>query len=254
MANTAYFDQYGRCLPAHLTEKVYEKSRRYFSVVQPKLNYTEIYQRFEQVFDIANDLSLQEFESRAEAILKSLSDTGITEGVGVPIILPKADYSDIGQALDDIYLHAVQLSFNTKFPGYSFDNHSPSTLEGQFSVAPGSRHDTLIDTMKEGVVVAYFFPSLLEYSVPAAIEQISHLPKHFLLAGGFDTAAAFIGCPDLLLREEGYPPLLWLSGLETATQGVGYHFEAYGYDLTFNRRAHLGSVAEYWASSLVVLG
>lgn len=254
MVKTAYFDQYGRCIPEALMAKVYEQSRRYFSVVQPKINYAETYQRFDRVFDIANDLSLQEFERRAEAILNVLSDTGITQSVGVPIILPKADYSDIGQAIDDIYLKAVQQSFNAMFPDYSFVNHNSSSLAGQFSIASGSRHDKLIDAMKEGVVVAYFFPCLLEYSVPAAIEQISHLPEQFLLAGGFDTAAAFIGNPDLLVRKDGYAPLLWMSGLNVETEGVGYHFESYGYDLTFNRRVHLAKVAEYWASSLVVLG
>jgi hypothetical protein len=35
---------------------------------------------------------------------------------------------------------------------------------------------------------------------------------------------------------------------------VGYHFEAYGHNLTFNRRPHFGQAAEYWASGLVVLG
>ncbi|XLM23265.1 hypothetical protein MKD33_18855, partial [Chromobacterium piscinae] len=60
--------------------------------------------------------------------------------------------------------------------------------------------------------------------------------------------AAFIGSPDLLLRRDGYPPLLWLSGLDGEKEGVGYHFEAYGYDLTFNRRVHQNMAAEYWAS------
>jgi hypothetical protein len=35
---------------------------------------------------------------------------------------------------------------------------------------------------------------------------------------------------------------------------AGYHFEAYGYNLTFNRRVHFDQVAESWASGLVVLG
>ena len=35
--------------------------------------------------------------------------------------------------------------------------------------------------------------------------------------------------------------------------GIGYHFEAYGYNLTFNRRPHLGHAAEYWSSGISVL-
>lgn len=62
-----------------------------------------------------------------------------------------------------------------------------------------------------------------------------------------------MGVPDLLLRTDGYPPLLWLTGLAGEKPGIGYHFEAYGHDLTVNRRAHLGQTAEYWWSGISVL-
>ena len=73
------------------------------------------------------------------------------------------------------------------------------------------------------------------------------------MAGGFDTAAAFVAAPDLLLRGDGYPPLLWLAALDGEQPGIGYHFEAYGHNLTFNRRAHLDQTAEYWWSGITVL-
>ncbi|MBV5349669.1 hypothetical protein JZU71_00435, partial [bacterium] len=101
-------------------------------------------------------------------------------------------------------------------------------------------------------MVGHYFPCLLEYSVPATIEQLQNTPSEILLAGGFDTCAAFIGSPDLLLKSQDYPPLIWLAALEAERKDVGYHFEAYGYNLTFNRRPHFGQVAEYWASGLVV--
>ena len=53
-------------------------------------------------------------------------------------------------------------------------------------------------------------------------------------------------------QAKGYPPLLWLSGL-ASTADEGHYFEAYGYNLTFNRRMHFGQAAEYWDSGLVVL-
>ena len=40
---------------------------------------------------------------------------------------------------------------------------------------------------------------------------------------------------------------------ETDKEKIGYHIESYGYNLTFNKRPHLGNVAEYWAHSLIVL-
>jgi hypothetical protein len=108
--------------------------------------------------------------------------------------------------------------------------------------------------MKRDVVVGIDFPGLLEYSVPAARERMASLPETCLLTGGYDSAAAFVAAPDLLLRKDGYPPLLWLSGLDSTTDNAEFHFEAYGIILTFNCRAHLGNVAEYWTSAFVILG
>lgn len=253
-----YFNEFGRCVPSDLEAAAHADSRRYFLLTQPEVDYKKIYQRLNECFNFSEQLSLSEFERRAEAIVESLKGnakySNITHGVGVPFILPKASYDDIGETLEIVYLPAVDKSFNSKFPEYSSVNHCSESLNGKLSVAEGSRHEKLLLAMQEEVVVGYYFPALLEYSVPAAIEQVNKLPENFLLAGGYDTAAAFIGSPDLLLRLDGYPPLLWMSGLAAEKESMAYHFEAYGYGLTFNRRAHLGKVAECWASGLVVLG
>ena len=77
-------------------------------------------------------------------------------------------------------------------------------------------------------------------------------PENWLLAGGVDTAAALIAEPGLLLRRKGYAPMLWTAGLETR-EGEGHYFEAYGYDMTFNRRMHFGECAETSSCGLVVI-
>ena len=252
------FDDHGRRIPPELKSAVHGDTRQRFSCAQPVIDYGEIHTRIKRHFGARDALSASEFESRAEMILKGLrSDSrikNIVDGVRVPFFLPKATYADVGQDLDETYLPAVQRSFQEKFPERSFTNYCKSGLAGKLGIASGSRHEQLLAAMQHGVVVGYYFPCLLEYSVPAAIEQMRALPGQFLLAGGFDTCAAFVGSPDLLLRRDGYPPLLWLAALSGEKEGVGYHFEAYGYNLTFNRRLHFGHVAEYWASSLVVLG
>ena len=46
----------------------------------------------------------------------------------------------------------------------------------------------------------------------------------------------------------------WCSALNGEKDNVGYHFEAYGYNLNFHRRSHLGHVAEYWWNGVTVLG
>lgn len=252
------FDQHGRCIPAELTTPVHRGTRCYFAFVQPKIDYGNIYARIKKYLGFSDGISKEEFEQRAKAILQKLQSDPktkeIVNGVGVPFILPNASYPDYGEALETVYLNALKGSFGEVLPGYDFVNHHKDGLAGKLSIIARSRHAHLLAAMQKDMVVGYFFPSLTEYSVPAAIEQIDVLPQQFLLAGGFDTCAALIGSPDLLLRADGYPPLIWLAALEAEKDQVGYYFEAYGYNLTFNRRPHFNQVAEYWSSGLVVLG
>lgn len=257
-AGLELFDVHGRRIPPRMGSAVHKDTRRRFICTQPGTDYARIHSRIKDGLGTGGGLSPGEFEDRAEAILNRLrGDPGtksIAAGVHVPFFLPRSTCTDLGQDLENVYLEAVQRSFAQEFPEYSFVNHHKGGLAGKLGIAPGSRHEQLLEAMQQGVVVGYYFPCLLEYSVPAAIEQMQTLPDKFLLAGGFDTCAAFVGSPDLLLRRDGYPPLLWLAALSGEKEGVGYHFEAYGYNLTFNRRPHFGHAAEYWAASLVVLG
>lgn len=261
-SSDAWFDEHGRRQPEGITG-AHQRTRRHFVCSQPVLNYPEIHARISRQLDAAPALSTQplsasEFEQRAEAILTRLRANPrtrtLTDGAHIPFFLPKAVHEDIGTALDEQYLPAVQAAFQSRFPDYTCVNHHKAGLNGKLSIAKGSRHEQLVQAMAADTVVGYYFPCLLEYSLPAALQQLQDLPDEFLLAGGYDTCAAFVGSPDLLLKTEAYPPLLWLAALDAEHPGIGYHFEAYGYNLTFNRRAHLGQVAEYWASGLVVLG
>jgi hypothetical protein len=256
------FDGHGRRQPEGIAG-AHQRTRRHFVCDQPALNYPDIHARISAQLDVApalstHPLSAGDFERRAEAILARLRadprTRTITQGAHIPFFLPKAVHEDVGTALDEQYLPAVNAAFLSRFPDFSFVNHHKAGLSGKLSIAKGSRHERLLQAMAEDTVVGYYFPCLLEYSLPAALQQLPDLPDEFLLAGGFDTCAAFVGSPDLLFKTDAYPPLLWLAALEAEQPGIGYHFEAYGYNLTFNRRAHLGQVAEYWASGLVVLG
>jgi hypothetical protein len=50
-------------------------------------------------------------------------------------VLPKAEYSDIGTAREDIYLPAFNKALDDFFPEYEFTKHYSSSLTGQFNVA-----------------------------------------------------------------------------------------------------------------------
>lgn len=256
--SVALFDESGRCIPKNLDAPVHQQSRHYFKLQQPTVDYTGIHKQTADLLGTDGLPSVEEFKARVESLRDSLAlrdeARNLLKSVWVPFLLPQAKHADVGEALDNTYLPAVRSAFNALLPQYAFTNHHKGKLAGKLSVAPGSRHDKLIEAMRKDAVVGLFFPCLTEYSVDAAREQVAQLPDEFLLAGGVDTCAALIAAPDLLLNKEAYSPLLWFAALNGEKADVGYHFEAYGYNLTFNRRVHLGHADEYWASSLVLLG
>jgi MoaA/NifB/PqqE/SkfB family radical SAM enzyme len=258
VATPGLFDVAGRCKPDGIKAPAHATSRGYFGLPQPSLDYAAIHARFAQVFGAAAIPGTNEFRERAEAALARLGQqadvAGILTGVRVPFVLPCTSHDDIGAALQQHYLPALQASFKAALPEYDFVDHHSHDLVGQLKVAPGSRHERLQAAMAQDAVVGWYFPCLAEYSVPAMLERIASLPESFLLAGGYDSCAALIGSPDLLLRRDGYPPLLWMAALASAQAGEGHYFEPYGYNLTFNRRMHFGEAAEYWNGGLVVLG
>ena len=253
----AAFDEFGRCLPTAVQSPVHRQSRRYFRLGTPAVDPAAILARIKRHLGAGKGLDVDSFIRRIDAIRARLAadpaTAGMLNGLAVPFIVPRTPVTEIGTLMEEGYLPAVARSFEEAFPAERFTNHVKPGLAGKLTVQPGSRHERLIEAMGDDEVVGLYFPCLTEYSLPAAVEQIASLPDHLLLAGGFDTAAAFVGVPDLLLRTDGYPPLLWLTGLAGEKPGIGYHFEAYGHDLTFNRRAHLGQTAEYWWSGISVL-
>lgn len=262
MFNEALFDDSGRCIPDQLEAAVHVKTRRQFSLVQPKLDFGAIHQRLAAALDAHGSISPEDFQARAETILRGIAadpaTASLAEGVRVPFFLPKTPdirTGDMGDKIQNIWIKAVGQTFTSTFPKYSFTDHNAKAgLSGKLAVQPGSRHDALLDAMSRDAVVGWFFPALREYSLPACLEQLQKLPEKFLLAGGVDLSAALIACPDLLHRRDGYPPLLWMAALSGEKPNVAYHYEAYGYNLTFNRRVHFDQAAEYWAAGLTVLG
>lgn len=254
-----FFDTHGRCLPTGLKAPAHPASRRWFLFQQPTIDYAAIHARTLQHLGRGQALatSAEAFADRAQAIqarlLAAPPCAGLARGVGVPFLLPADRIGDYGQALEEKYLPAVSAAFKATLPAYDFVNHHAHPLNGKLHIASESRHARLTKAASQGDVVGWLYPCLLEYSVPAMREAIAALPDGLLLAGGLDTCAALVGSPCLFLRLDGYPPLLWLGALDGEKEGIGYHFEAYGYNLTFNRRAHLGQAAEYWAGAVVAL-
>lgn len=251
-------DTHGRVAPSGLQAAAHPTSRRYFLIEPRDWTFDDMLSRLQRHLGVSTDWTATAFADQTEQIRARIRNDAalapLLNGVHVPFILPHLPVQDPGALLEQQFLRAVGESFEAAQPGGRFANHVTHALAGHLSVASGSRHQAVMDAAHQREVVGIYFPCLTEYSVPAALEVVNAFPADVHLAGGIDTAAAMVAAPDLLIRTTGYPPLLWLSGLNGEAPGIGYHFEPYGLNLTFNRRAHLNLAAEYWWSGLTVLG
>ena len=249
------FDEFGRCIPGETSGKAQKTVRRYFKCDQPAIDLEQIYRNAASTLGKPKT-SRAEFKATVEVLQQSIKNDDQLQNLNqctyVPFILPQQKIEDIGEALESKYLPAVAASFSSRFPEYDFTNHYPASLTGKLKASPLSRHQSLLNKLQSEDVIGIYFPALDGYSLPAAREKANQLPSTFSLAGGVDTCAALIACPDLLMRLDGYPPLLWFGALESKDSNEGFHLESYGYNLTFNRRMHLNNADEYWANGLVI--
>ena len=250
------FDEFGRCIPAGDVGPAHPKSRRYFLCDEPDIDLKAIYDRTVKVLGPASDVSAEDFANRVGAALSALdsSDTAnMTAGVHVPFLIPaNSNMEDLGSAMLEHYLPALETSYLDAMPESEFAVEVPN-LAGRLNLREGTNHDQLMERLKSESIVGILFPCMTEYSIPAALNQTKLLPENCITAGALDVTAALIGVPRLLIRDEGYPPTLWLTAIEGEQENIGYHFEAYGYNLKLYRRAHLSQPSEYWWQSVTVL-
>ena len=251
-----FFDETGRCSPVGLIEPAHKKSRRYFNIPRRSRDLSEVYHRMVNSLP-GNYPTLSFFISEYESIIHGIESnpevSGLLNGAFVPFILPQLEIVDEAQALQDLFLGTLAGSYERSFPSYTFKNHVKFDISGKFKSISGSRHALLIQRLKKEPIVGLYAPVFREFTINAAAERMPDLPQNFLLSGAIDTVAAFIANPDILFDKDGYTPLVWLPGM-SGKDGEGYCLEAYGYDLTFNRRMHFNKCSETSSSGLVVIG
>ncbi len=251
------FDKHGRRIPPRtLTASVTDANRNYF-LKHTKLNYAERLARIVDCFVLKEAISADEFENRAEAILEGLrvdeKTQLITNGVHLPFYLPQTQVDDYGRVLDEVFLPAVERSYKAEFLKRSFYNYRKGTLVGQTTIVEGSRHERLVEAMRQGDVVGIYFPNCLQgFSVHADLEQMASLPSKFLLAGGFDAAGAMVAFPDVLARDSK-TPLLDLAAMQWKSSAYSLYFGDYDGYLSFDCRRVLDTARDVYAGGLVVL-
>ena len=256
-----FFDVNGRCVTDLTKHQVYQKSRYYFQLDKKRLlahNNNKIFHNLKKYLCKNIDFNESEFEQKIANIKTNIKKndniSNILKGFSIPFIIPKLHTEDIGENIEKIFIPALQASFKNEFDQFELINHIKSSLKNQLDTWTGSRYEKITEKLKKQNITGLLFPSLNEFSFPAAIETVSKLPENIILAGGYEIMSALIGSPSILRRDDGYPPLLWFSSIKNIDDSnIGYHIEPYGYNLTLNKRAHIDSAAEYWWHSIVVI-
>lgn len=247
------FDAAGRRIPPPGVGAPVNPASTRYALAQPGIDESVIHGRISE--HLGAGISADELAARVAALLQRLrgdeATAPLANGTYVPFILPGGRYGDIGVELEERFLPAVGRSWKARYPKYEFRNELKGGLAGKVRIAKGSRHEQLIDALAAGPVVGIYFPLALSgFSVDAALRQMESLPDGAVLSGGYDVCAALVGCPELLMKEDGYPPQLDLSALESPAERYGYHFAPYGSNLTFNGRYHNGLASDYCSSGL----
>jgi len=258
--DTVFVDSNGRVIP-FAEERVYSfLDRRYFCLDKQDISLAKVYDKYREIFgaEMLAGINLEKFVNKIETLHRNLemdqSMANLLSGVSVPFILPRKNLIDSAGGWDFL-LECVKKSFENSFPEYEFRNIPQEALDVE--VVPESRWSFLEKEFERNPIVGLYFPTALSgFAIPDHVKVLSRLDKRFVLSGIPEVACALVGSPGLLMKSDGkYPNLLSLSSFKSrnsSDQHFFWFFEAYGWNLYFNKRSMLGAVSEYYSGGLTL--
>ena len=251
-------DRNGRCIPLPgMTEEIVDADRGYH-LAQPTVDYAAVHARFTRHMPGQTFVTADQFRERGLAVIERVKSdrqiANLLQGTYLPVCFPHCEVVDYGAVLEDMFLAAVGLAYAEAFPERTFENWRRGTLAGQVTVVSGTRHECLIEAMRQGPTVGVYFPTCLQgFGILADRTMVQQFPNDVLLTGAFEPAMGFIGYSEVLGRDGMTPALdcpanLW--------QGPGHslYFNPHDAELGFDSRnldAHefcSGGVVVLWQS------
>ncbi|NQV00693.1 MAG: hypothetical protein HQ537_01030 [Parcubacteria group bacterium] len=253
------FDKHGRRIPEGLQANVCDANRS-FRLNRPKMeaeiDYANRITRLHGCLDVDTGITAEQLKTETERLLALIQDNSqianIANGVWLPVVLPQLTTDDLGTTLEQ-YLEVVGKSYAKNFGDRKFYNHRKGTLANEVNIVDGSRHNQLIERMKQGIVMGIHFPNPLQgFSINADREQMSTLPKGFILSG-MDTPIVMAMYPDILARDYNTP------GMDMAAlfrQSAGYSLSLGASDdgLFFSSTDRLAYAVGYFSGGLFFCG
>jgi len=253
------FDRSGRRIPEGLSASVCDANRS-FRLDQPKLveeaDFANRILRLHGCLSIDTEVTAEQLKAETERLLAIIRENSqianIANGVYLPVVLPKLVTDDLGAELE-LYLSGVNNSYTKSFSDRSFNNYRKGDLSGKVSIIDGSRHDQLVERMKQELVIGLHFPNPLQgFSINADREQMSTLPEGFILSG-IDTPIAMAMYPDILACDWNTPGLE-LAALQWQSADYSLGFRAIGGRLNFGDTADLAIANGIYSGGLLFLG
>ena len=253
-----FFDKHGRRIPKGLSSNVCDADKS-FRLVQSKLkqtiHYADRIMRLHRCLGVDTGVTVEQFKVETERLLALIRDNSkivnITNGVWLPVILPKfMDYDDFGMVLQK-YLKGLENSYKEVFSDRKFN--CSNDFAGNVSIVNGIGQHKLIKRMNQGPVIGIYFPNALQgFSINASCEQILTLPIEFILSG-IDIVIAGIMWPEYLLKN-WHSIGLDLSALRVRFSIESFFLKVYGDGLNLSVTSNLDRAYNGYSSGLLFLG
>lgn len=221
------FDFNGRLIPHGITDKICDADKDYYLISLGEIDYSH---RLNCLAFFLKNVRIQISEAGFREGVEKLVDkikcdpqiSNILKSVYLPVLIPRLTRFDLGDQLE-YFLTGVATSIAKSFTNkrlYNFHNDLPYKVR----IIGQSRHQQLIQKMRQGPVIGIYFPNSMQgFSIIAQREHMSILPKGFILSG-IDTAIAITMYPDILARDSR-TPWLQLSALSYRSPGSSLIFQ-----------------------------
>ena len=184
----------------------------------------------------------------------------------IPFIISdnNIDLEDLGENVQSYFLPKVKNAFNLLYPNSNFKAilQSDSKLQNQIKIEKASKYNEFIKAVRNNTVVGWYFPQVLqEFDIDSQRKQMTTLPPlqgaQICLSGGIDICAALVSCPELLISNVFYTPILCMSAYEHSDSRMVLLIKAYGPHLEFwcmtqMLTATSKQVSEQWAGGLCI--
>jgi len=267
LSSISFFNERGRRVRTKPYRVFDEQDLDYYYIQNKEVNLTEALRNFHSV-GIGECISLQEFRTSLEELKDRFHRipalTNLFKGVHVPFIVPKVSDAgeDLGYTAVERLLPKLEASFKRNYPQAHFKAimQGGTTLTGNLRLDERSRYKNILNAAKNSDLIGWYFPQALQqFDIESQVKQIEELPLEtgLCLSGPMEVISANIGKPNLLINQEGYPPILTMPAVKHVDDFLTLALKSYGPHLEFwclsnELTPGVKQVSEQWSGGISI--